>query len=256
MPVFVSAGRQHRIDQTVKRVPRPRGQRNPAQSLRLLVAEAGDGKLDIRGSEHRIELPGIELYRVVGVRTALRHEGTHVADIQLLGLPWQQTFFDLLGKPIRIGGRAKRFLGQDCRRLMMSVPIALGSRESRHQHIRAELPNHPHNICERNVMSLPLLKCFLGIFRIAEVRYPREALLDAVVAVGGQHFERAQHAQLIEQVAAGFVLPAFAAGQGQQGHGRAPAPRLERQHAAVFVIGMRIHLQQPRRGLEPPQGFD
>ena len=133
------------------------------------------------------------------------------------------------------------------------MPIPLRPRKPRHQHIRTELPDHPHNIRQRNVMSLPLLKRLLRIFRIPKIRHPRKTLLYPVITIRGQHLQRPQHAQLIEQIASRLVLPALAARQRHQSHGRALAPRLQRQHAAVFVIRMRIHLQQSRCRLQPPQ---
>ena len=62
--------------------------------------------------------------------------------------------------------------------------------------------------------------------------------------IGGQQFLRTQNAQHIRQVAADLVLPALAAIQCEQQRVHAVASRLQRQHSAVFIIGMCHDLHQ------------
>ena len=93
-------------------------------------------------------------------------------------------------------------------------------------------------------MTLPFLKCFFGILGKTEIRNPREALLDPVVPVGPQQFQRSQNAQHVEQIAAYLVLSALAAIQRQQQGVHALPSRLQREHAAIFVIRMRYGLHQ------------
>ena len=95
-------------------------------------------------------------------------------------------------------------------------------------------------------MSAPLLKGLIGIFGEAEIRYSGEPLLDPIVPIRVRQLQGPQHAEHIEQIAAHFVLPALAAIQSQQQHGIAVSPRLQRHHAAVFVIGMSRRVHQPR----------
>ena len=133
------------------------------------------------------------------------------------------------------------------------MPIAICPRKPRHQYIRTKGSNHLHHIRQRNIMPLPLLKCFFGSLRISKVSHARKSLLDAVKAIGSQQLQSPQHTQHVEQIAAQLVLPTFAARQRhQQRQGAFPA-RLQRQHATVFVIGMRRDLHQPRRGVQASQ---
>ena len=106
---------------------------------------------------------------------------------------------------------------------------------------------------ERDIVPAPFLKGFFGILRVAEIRDPAEALLHSVIAIGRGQLQRAQHAQHVEQIAADFVLAAFAAGESHQKRRDSFAARLERQHASIFVIGMRRGLHQAGRGLQPNQ---
>ena len=95
-----------------------------------------------------------------------------------------------------------------------------------------------------------------GLFRRlgeAKIGDAGEALLHAVIAIGGQQLQRANNAQLVEQIAADLVLAAFAAIERQLQHADAVAARFQRQHAAIFVVGMSDGVHQPRRGVQPPQ---
>ena len=60
--------------------------------------------------------------------------------------------------------------------------------------------------------------------------------------------------EFVEQVAADLVLPALAAVQGQLQGGDAVPARFQRQHAAVFVVGMRGGVHQAGRGVQAAQG--
>ena len=191
--VLVSRWGSYGIHQPVKRVTRSGGYRDSTQPLRFLMFESLDRKLHIRHPQHRIHFAGIQLDRVVLIWTALRSERTDIADVELLRLPRQQPFLDLLRKPIGVCCRPKRLLSQNCGSLMMPMPIAFRSREPRHQHIGPKLANHPHYVGERDIVPLPLLKCLFGTLRITKVRHLRESLLDSVIAVGREHFQRAQH---------------------------------------------------------------
>ena len=133
------------------------------------------------------------------------------------------------------------------------MPIAVRSREARNQHVWPEGANHSHHVTERDIVPSPLLEGLVGILRIAEIGNSAEALFHAVIAIGGRQLQRAQHAQHVEQIASDFVLPAFAASERHQQRGHAFAARLESQHAAIFVVGMRDGLHQASGGLQAKQ---
>ena len=84
----------------------------------------------------------------------------------------------------------------------MPMPVAIRPGKARHQHIRTKRSNHPHHVGEGDVVPLPFLKCFFRRLGISKIGHAREALLDAVIAIGGQQFQCAQHAQRVEQIAA------------------------------------------------------
>src|SRR6266498_758089 len=93
------------------------------------------------------------------------------------------------------------------------MTIALRARKSCDQHVGPKGTDDTHHVGKRNVFTAPVLKCFLRSFREAKVRDTREALLDAVVAVRCQQFQRADNAEFVEQPGAKFVLAAFAASE-------------------------------------------
>src|ERR1051326_5202271 len=101
--------------------------------------QAFDGKLRIGHAKNGIQFAGVELDRVVFVRAGGSAEAADVADVKLFRLPGMQAFFDLFGKAVGIGGRAKSFFGENGRGLMMAMAVAVGARETRDENVRAEL---------------------------------------------------------------------------------------------------------------------
>ena len=157
------------------------------------------------------------------------------------------------GKRFGVGRRPERFFGEHGGSLMVSVPVPVGSGKARNQDIGTKSSNHAHHVAERDIMPAPLLKGFFRIFGIAEIRHPAEALLDSVVTVRCRQLQHAQHAQHVEQIAADLVLAAFAPSQSHQQCGDPVAARFQRQHAAIFIIGVRGRLHQSGRGLQTTQ---
>ncbi len=133
------------------------------------------------------------------------------------------------------------------------MPIPLRTRKPGHQHIRTERPNHPHHVRQRHIVSAPLSKSLLGALRKSKVGHARKTFLHSVILVRRQQLFRPQHSQHVRQIAANFILPALAAIQRHQQHTRAPPTRFQRQHSAIFIIGMRHGLHQPRSRAQPPQ---
>ncbi len=134
---------------------------------------------------------------------------------------------------------------------MVSVTVSFCPRKSCHQHIGTKGTNHTNHVAQRYIVSAPLRERLFRALRKSEIRYPRKALLHTVVLVRSQQFLSPQHAQHIRQIAANLVLTALAAIQRHQQCAHSPPSRLQRQHAAVFVVGMRHGLHQPRRRTQP-----
>src|SRR5262249_9463994 len=118
------------------------------------------------------------------------------------------------------------------------------------QDVWAKLANDANDVLQWHIVSAPFLKCLLSNFGVSEIGHPRKSLLNSVVAVGSQKFERAKNPKNIEQAAAFFILPAFAAREGQQQSLHALAARLTSQQAAIFIIRMGDHHHQSARGLQ------
>src|SRR5579872_1325073 len=98
----------------------------------------------------------------------------------------------------------------------MAVSVAIGTRETRDQHIRSELANDTDDVRERNVVTAPLLKSFFRRLRISEVGNAGEPLLDSVITIGGEQFQRTQYSELVGKGVAGFILSTFASSERQQ----------------------------------------
>jgi len=62
--------------------------------------------------------------------------------------------------------------------------------------------------------------------------------------ISRKQLQRAQHAQLIEEPAAGAVLSSFASIQRQLQHMHALPSRHEREHAAILIVRMRRRVHQ------------
>ena len=203
-------------------------------------------ELHVGFAQQRIELRGLQLDRPVLI-------GTDVVHVKLLRLPGLQPFANLLREARGIGGSAKRLTRQNSRGLMMAVTVARVALKASADHIRTEGANHPHHVAQRDIVTAPLLERLFWSLGETEIGDPREALLDSVVAVGRQQLQRADDAELIQQIAADFVLPALAAIERELQHARAVPARLQREHAAVFVVGMSNGVHQPRRGVQSAQ---
>ena len=212
------------------------------------MTQAFHSKLHIRRTQLFAGLAGIDFQRPIRVGAALRAEIANVADVELARLPRQQSRGNLFGETLGIGRGAKCFLGQQSGCLMVAVSIARGAGESRDQHVGAIRANHAHHVGQHQIMAAPLLKSLIGSFRKSEISGAREALLHAVILIGGQQFQRAQHAQAVGKSAPQFVLPAFPAIQRHQQDVNSQPAGLVSEHAAIFVVGVGGGLHHARGG--------
>ena len=136
---------------------------------------------------------------------------------------------------------------------MVPMPVPRRARKSCDQYIGPKRSNHPHHVSERYVVSAPFRKSLVRAFRKPKIGHAREALLDPVIFICSEQFQRPKHAQHVRQITADLVLATLAAIQGHQQHVRSSSARLKREHSAIFVVGMRHRLHQPRSGTQPPQ---
>src|SRR6185437_16219184 len=132
-----------------------------------------------------------------------------------------QAFFDLFGEAGRISRGMKSFLSKDCGSLMVSVTVALRSRESGYQNIGPEGADDAYDIRQGHIVPVLLLEGLVRTFGKSEVGDAGEPLVDSVVLVRRGHFQSAQHAQHVGKIAAYYILATLAAIQGQQRNGNA-----------------------------------
>ncbi len=133
---------------------------------------------------------------------------------------------------------------------MMAVAVARGAAEAAGEHVRPEHPDRAHQVCKRDVMPVPFVE---GLFRglgEAEIHHVAEALFHAVILVGLQKLQRAQDAKFVGTFGAKFVLAAFAARDCEKQRRGAVSARFQREHPAVFVVGMGDGLHDARRGFQ------
>src|SRR5262249_34706017 len=154
---------------------------------------------------------GVQFDRVsiVGDVSASEH-ARRVAQVQLLGLPGEKAFFDLLGKAVGIGGGAKSLACQHARSFVVAVAIAGRAAEAAGQHIRTEDAYSTHQVSEGDVMPVPLIESLFGGLGIAEIHHAAEALLYAVIFVGLQQLKGPQDAQLVRTLGAKLILTSLA----------------------------------------------
>ena len=84
-------------------------------------------ELDVRRSEIRVVTSGIQFHRVILGCACHSSKPAKQTDVKLFSLPRLQAFFDLLGKPVRVGCGAKCFPGEDRRCLVMAMTVAFRS---------------------------------------------------------------------------------------------------------------------------------
>src|SRR5579864_1599634 len=94
---------------------------------------------------------------------------------------------------------------------MMTMPVTLGAGKAGDQNRGPKRANHADHVCERNIVTLPLLKCFRGILGEAKVRNSRKPLFYAVVPIRTQQLQCPQNAQHVEQITSQLILSALAA---------------------------------------------
>src|SRR5580700_11527506 len=105
------------------------------------MAKSFHRELDVGRAQQGVLLASREFNRVVFGGTLIAAEWAHVVEIKFLRLPGQQTFLDLFRKRIGISRCAKRFVRQDSRRLVVSMPVAIRSLKARNQHVWPEGAN-------------------------------------------------------------------------------------------------------------------
>ncbi len=130
------------------------------------------------------------------------------------------------------------------------MAVARVALKTRDEHERPIHPDDPDDVA-KDVLLAPFLECFVQAFGETVVGDGREVLIaDAVICVRVEQLLGANQTQAVEQLRTDRVVARFAARQRQQRHADAVAPAEHRQHAAVFIVGMRRRVERARRRLQ------
>ena len=142
------------------------------------------------------------------------------------------------GKPRRIARNVECSNRRHTGGLMLAVPVPRRTGEHRHDHVRPERTNHPHDILQNRIRK-PETGCLLERSGIAKVVRPSEELTGSIQLASGQELSRPDQAEGSSQLRADEVLTPFSTRQGQI-RSLHPIPAAQqRKQGRVFVIGMR-----------------
>ena len=203
-----------------------------AESLALVLGPALSGHFRVGFSQ-----PGIVAARVdPQLDLGLRLRGTEGVPEQPLGLP-DRYVFQLFGKSLRLGGRDKRFLGQQSGGDMVAVSAGVLRRKTGEDHVGLESPDHPDDIAEDFFLS-PEFKGLLGRLGIAEIDGPGKKLFGPVDPAGRHELLRPEETDLGAFLRADQILAAFAAGDGKIGRPHVPSLREIGQDGGIFIVRM------------------
>ena len=199
---------------------------------------------DVVGEAGRDELVGGV------VEKALRLDGeAGDAGVDLEGRPGEDAFAGELGEDVGVGGGLEDLLGDLAGDLMLAVPVGDATDEDGGDDERAVEADGTDGVVEDALMG-PLAEGFFLGFGEAEVDLRTEELVGTGVAVGGEQLLGADETEGVFEVAGHGILAAFAAGEGEVGDAGAEAARVEREHAAVFVVGVGDDEHQRGAGVE------
>ena len=124
----------------------------------------------------------------------------------------------------------------------MAMAVAWRATEGKDDHVRLLLPDHPHDIRQRAVVS-PIRHSFFDRGGETEIDGAGEILCAAVIPSGGQEFLRAEDAKQRSLFQTQQVLAALAAGDGKITGAQFETSRKIRHHGVVFVVRVRADHQ-------------
>src|SRR5262249_4713515 len=100
----------------------------------------------------------------------------------------------LLRKFIRVGSSGKCFLSNDSRSRMLTVTAFARGGKTADNNVGLKFSYHVNNIAQ-NFFLVPELKGLLRVFRVAEIKSPREKLLGAIHSTRRKQFLRANQSK-------------------------------------------------------------
>ena len=154
---------------------------------------------------------------------------------------------DLARKARRVRGRRHRFRRQQPRRVVVAVSIARRTVETAHDDERAVEADDADHVLEHG-LAVPASEGFVHGLRVAVVDRRREVeVVEAVVAAGEDEFAGSDQPEGVEEFGADRVRAGLAAVEAEESRPGAPPPAGQREHAGVFVVGVRGDVEQTRR---------
>ena len=248
-PLHPSPGRVHAVQQVLHRRVASRGDEELvagaprgryAKALALVLAAALRRDLAIALAQHGVEGADIDPELVV-CRGIVAAEVERVPE-DAPGLPGLRAPLEMLGVSVGIGRGDEGLTGKYTRSRVVSVACAGILRESRHDHIGPERPDHPDHVTE-DLFPVPDAHCLFSTFGKTEIIGPREELFGAVDAPGRQQFLCADHAQRHTLFLADQVLSAVPAGDGEIPRAVLSVPGQPGQQPRVLIVRVGRHVQ-------------
>src|SRR6266705_1224783 len=120
----------------------------------------------------------------------------------------------------------------------MTVRFLILGTEARHDYIRPEIPDDPHDV-SKNFVVIPEAHCLFSRFGKPEVGCSREELLRMVDASRIEQFFCSNNTKPLAEFRADQILSTVPARNRKVSGGVKRTVRPERHPICVFVIGMR-----------------
>ena len=205
--------------------------------LRPVQAPARHGDLVIGLAHGGVEHPALQHERGGGGIEA-------GAQVQLVRRPGRQPFGAELGEPGGIAGGGERLAGRPAGGLVLPVPVARRAAEDRHDDLRTEPADHPHDILQDRVAG-PVAPRFLQRLGVPEVVGAGEELAGAVQPAGGQQLLAAEQPERLAELGSDEILPPLAAVEREVRRLRAHAAHQHGEQLGVLVVGVRPDHEHP-----------
>jgi len=132
----------------------------------------------------------------------------------------------------------------------VAVPSLPRRRETHHDHVGPELPDHLDDVLQ-DLLPPPLLQRLVRPLGVPEVHGAGEVLLGAVDPAGGEEFLRADDAEQVPLLVADQVLAAVPTRQRKVSSANELLVLKPGKHRRVLVVRMRGHEERGSHDREP-----
>src|SRR6476646_2347400 len=131
----------------------------------------------------------------------------------------------------------------------MTVRLIILGTETRHYHIRSEIPDDPHDV-SKNFVVTPEAHCFFRRFGKPKVVRSREELLRMIDASRIEQFFCSNYAEALAQFGSEYILAAVSARNRKIRRVVERPVRPERHQICVFIIWVRRDVKNAAKNVE------